>query len=444
MEEPAIHKVRAAANVVRNDVPAVAEVMDQEVPSAADVDMGPELTELSELDETFTGPPRAEKVPNVAALDIGPELRELPKFGEMIAGPPRAEEEEKEHFMTVGCDPDGDEPAGADEEWRYFKNAGDANVQPIKNVEVEVPNRKRSRPMPYFDTEAVPNDEAGLVDDCIVADTTYDKENPVIKEGHTFVDKAEFMEIIRTYAIKNEFQSKIEHSDSERYRERCADLECGWRIYAKKLHGCNTFKVVNLSSLDMHTCSNGNKAREATIDFVDDYYSVQRFKLAYQFQVTPMGDKSQWPKNDPPFEVVPPPLERPAGRPRKQRIKASGEPGKRGPYQCKRCFQFGHIEKGCYATQAELEQELPPPRPKKQKQQRKAKAESLETSSFVVDPKVMSSPGVTTRRMASLSPASPGVTTRRMASLSPASPGVTTRRMASISPGGINRRLIIE
>jgi len=45
-----------------------------------------------------------------------------------------------------------------------------------------------------------------------------------------------------------------------------------------------------------------------------------------------MGDKSQWPKNDPSFKVVPPPLERPTGRPRKQRIKASGEPGKRGPY----------------------------------------------------------------------------------------------------------------
>jgi hypothetical protein len=102
-------------------------------------------------------------------------------------------------------------------------------------------------------------------------------------------------------------------------------------------------------------------------DFVEDYYSVQRFKLAYQFQVAPMGDKSQWPKNDPPFEVVPSPLERSAGRPRKQRIKASGEPGKRVSYQCKRCFHFGHIEKGCYATQVELEQD-PPPRPKKQKQ----------------------------------------------------------------------------
>ena len=31
------------------------------------------------------------------------------------------EEEEKKHFMTVGCDPKGDEPTRVDEEWRYLK-----------------------------------------------------------------------------------------------------------------------------------------------------------------------------------------------------------------------------------------------------------------------------------------------------------------------------------
>ena len=110
------------------------------------------------------------------------------------------------------------------------------------------------------------------------------------------------------------------------------------------------------------------KVRQLNIeDFVHDYYSVERFKMAYQFQIAPMNDKSQWPKVNLGFEMIPPPLQRATGRPRKQRVKARGEPGKRGPYQCKKCFQFGHIEKGCNATQAELEQELPPPRPKKGK-----------------------------------------------------------------------------
>jgi hypothetical protein len=51
----------------------------------------------------------------------GFEWAEVPQYGETIAGPPMPEEEEKNHFMTAGCDPDGDEPTGVDEEWRYFK-----------------------------------------------------------------------------------------------------------------------------------------------------------------------------------------------------------------------------------------------------------------------------------------------------------------------------------
>ena len=51
-----------------------------------------------------------------------------------------------------------------------------------------------------------------------------------------------------------------------------------------------------------------------------------------------MNDKSQWPKVNLGFEMIPPPLQRAAGRPMKQRVKTRGEPGKRGPYQCKRCF----------------------------------------------------------------------------------------------------------
>jgi hypothetical protein len=89
--------------------------------------------------------------------------------------------------------------------------------------------------------------------------------------------------------------------------------------------------------------------------------------MAYQFEIAPMNSRSKWLNVDVGFEMITPPLHRAVGRPRKQRIKASGEAVKRGPYQCKRCYQFGHIEKGCTATPTELEQELPPPRPKKGK-----------------------------------------------------------------------------
>ena len=63
-----------------------------------------------------------------------------------------------------------------------------------------------------------------------------------------------------------------------------------------------------------------------------DYYSLERFKATYQFMVNLMVDKSQWPVVDPELEMLPPKLERAAGRPRVKSIKARGEPGKWGLY----------------------------------------------------------------------------------------------------------------
>ncbi|XP_039781869.1 uncharacterized protein LOC120649208 [Panicum virgatum] len=193
----------------------------------------------------------------------GFEWAAVPQYGETTAGPPMVEEEEKEHFMTVGCDPHGDEPTGVDEEWRYFNNVDSAthNVQPVENIEVEVQKRKRARPIPEFDIECVPDDEAAMVDDYIVPHTIHDKENPVIKEGDTFGDKEEFILTMRTYAIKNEFETRVEHSDKERYMARCGDENCGWRVFAKKLHGGNTFMVVKLSKLADHTCSSSARMK---------------------------------------------------------------------------------------------------------------------------------------------------------------------------------------
>ena len=107
--------------------------------------------------------------------------------------------------MTFGCDPHGDEPAGADEEWRYFKKVDGATHEskPSENIEVEVKKRKRARPIPEFDPESVHDDEVGALDDYFVPHTTHDPENPVIKEKYTFGDKEEFIQIMRTYAIKN-------------------------------------------------------------------------------------------------------------------------------------------------------------------------------------------------------------------------------------------------
>jgi hypothetical protein len=141
-------------------------------------------------------------------LDGGFTWAEAPQYGETTGGLQMAEEEEKEHFMTVGCDPTGDDPAGADEEWRYFKTVPDDEVQ----------KRKRARTIPEireFDTETVLDDEATILNDFFVPHTSHDKENPIIKVGDTFIDKDAFVYNIKQYAIKNQFETRLEHSDKE-------------------------------------------------------------------------------------------------------------------------------------------------------------------------------------------------------------------------------------
>ncbi|KAM0923604.1 hypothetical protein ACQ4PT_005404 [Festuca glaucescens] len=182
---------------------------------------------------------------------------EVPEYGETTAGPAMAEEEEKEHFMTFGCDPHGDEPAGANEEWRYFRKVDGAvhDARPAENSKIQMQKRKRTRPTQEFDPECVPDDETGMVGDYFAPHTTHDPENPIIKEKDTFEDKEEFIQTMRTYAIKNNFETMVEHSDTQRYMARCAGENCEWKVYAKKLHGGNTFMVLEISSLDDHTCS---------------------------------------------------------------------------------------------------------------------------------------------------------------------------------------------
>ncbi|CAN6196250.1 unnamed protein product [Urochloa humidicola] len=198
---------------------------------------------------------------------------EVLEYGEATVGPPMTEEEEKEHFITIGCDPNRDEPAGVNEEWRYFKCVDQGFIDPIENRVVEVQKRKRARPIPEireFDNEVVPDDEATMLGDFIVPHTSHDEANPTIKVGDTFADKNAFIHTIKQYAIRNEFETRLEHSDKERYRVRCADAACEWRVYAKKLHGCNTFMVVKLTELDVHTCPSTSKmkGREASIAWI--------------------------------------------------------------------------------------------------------------------------------------------------------------------------------
>ncbi|CAO2192305.1 unnamed protein product, partial [Urochloa humidicola] len=87
-------------------------------------------------------------------------------------------------------------------------------------------------------------------------------------------------------------------------------------------------------------------------DFVDEYYSVEKFKAAYSSSVCPMTDKSEWEKVDMGFKLWPPLLKKAAGRPRIRRIVGVEEGGSssKGRRACKRCGQLGHMQKTCNET----------------------------------------------------------------------------------------------
>jgi hypothetical protein len=164
-----------------------------------------------------------------------------PELGVTAADPARVEDEE-EHYLEPGFDPEGDDPTGADEEWRYFKKQQKA-TEGGANDKVQQ-EKKKGEVYEGTDPDVVPSDEATMMRDAACfAHTTYDRDNPVIKQGSTFADKDAFLLIIKQYAIKREFQTFVEHSDSKRYRAKCADSECEWKVYAKKLLGCPTFMV---------------------------------------------------------------------------------------------------------------------------------------------------------------------------------------------------------
>jgi hypothetical protein len=82
-------------------------------------------------------------------------------------------------------------------------------------------------------------------------------------------------------------------------------------------------------------------------EYVDESFSVARFKAAYEGILMPIRGRSQWPKVNPGFDMIPPKLTRSAGRPRTRRIKNYSEGGTGREHKCKRCGQLGHLKKTC-------------------------------------------------------------------------------------------------
>ncbi|CAN6178917.1 unnamed protein product, partial [Urochloa humidicola] len=110
-------------------------------------------------------------------------------------------------------------------------------------------------------------------------------------------------------------------------------------------------------------------------DFVHSCYSVSKFKAVYEGWIEPIPDKTLWPQVHLGFKLWPPVLKRAAGRPRTRRIKAADEGGSKKMKQCKRCGQFGHMQKTYNETV--YDSDAPPPAPPKPKRKRTKKREEV-------------------------------------------------------------------
>ena len=79
-------------------------------------------------------------------------------------------------------------------------------------------------------------------------------------------------------------------------------------------------------------------------DYVHEYYSIEKFKVAYEGSIPSIPDKSMWPKATHGFFMHPPLLKSTAGGRRKNRMKSAMEGGnsRKKKHRCPICQELGH------------------------------------------------------------------------------------------------------
>ncbi|XP_058749599.1 uncharacterized protein LOC131622543 [Vicia villosa] len=85
--------------------------------------------------------------------------------------------------------------------------------------------------------------------------------------------------------------------------------------------------------------------------FVDECYSRDKYALCYGFAVSPINGQEMWPEVET-EDLLPPNYKKGPGRPRKLRIRETGEEGARRrlpgvAYRCTKCDKVGHNVKSC-------------------------------------------------------------------------------------------------
>ena len=90
------------------------------------------------------------------------------------------------------------------------------------------------------------------------------------------------------------------------------------------------------------------KTNSSLESYVDLYYSVWKFRIAYEQLIPAMPDKSQWPKATHGFFMHPPLLTTAVGRPRVKRLKGNAEKkGIKRQHKCPICLDYNHHWHNC-------------------------------------------------------------------------------------------------
>ncbi|XP_022019508.2 uncharacterized protein LOC110919548 [Helianthus annuus] len=139
----------------------------------------------------------------------------------------------------------------------------------------------------------------------------------LVPKTKTYLDK--ISKKLGAYEIcrSGENRAEVKYED-KRWEVSLDERKCTCRVWQVKGVPC------------MHATAFIIFIRDVNWDmYVDPFYTIEKFKLAYALEVAPMPTKDQWVHIDNEEKIYPPAIKRPPGRPRKNRIRPGDEPKKR-------------------------------------------------------------------------------------------------------------------
>jgi hypothetical protein len=120
---------------------------------------------------------------------------------------------------------------GLNEGEKAEENARDEAFNEGEKAQENTSNLDQSEPITFGDNTIDQSFEDYLPNEKRVM---YDKMNPSMQPGSLFPNMKEFQIAMRQYAIKHEFELRIDVTSTTRYVGYCKGGDCPWRIYARE------------------------------------------------------------------------------------------------------------------------------------------------------------------------------------------------------------------